>query len=188
MQPVAERSMRYLFSGGTAYLCSMLRVGKIAATHGLQGTLIFTHITGRSNWLKKDQVIFVALQKDSHIPYFVTSVKAVSDTEYHITVDEVTTVEAGKKLVGKQVFVEESLLGAATSDSPLLWIGFNIVDATKGGLGQLTDVSQTGHQWLGTIIAEGKEVLIPLIPQMIIEVNLRNKYIRMDLPDGLLDL
>jgi 16S rRNA processing protein RimM len=166
----------------------MLRIGKIVATHGLNGTIILTHIAGKSNWIKTDQVLFVSLNKDNRIPYYVTQFKALNDEEYHVILDEVSTVEAAKKLVGKQVYVPTEILGEAKTDSPLLWIGFNVVDVEKGSLGELVDVSQTGHQWIGTIIYEGKEVLLPMVEPLLLEVNLRNKYLRMHLPEGLLDL
>ncbi|MES2478615.1 MAG: ribosome maturation factor RimM [Bacteroidota bacterium] len=166
----------------------MLRIGKLVATHGLNGTLILSHIVGNSNWLKNDQVIFVSVQKDSHIPYYVTKFKKHNEEEYHIQLDDVDTVEAAKKLVGKQVFVPAEILGEAKTDSPLLWIGFNVVDAEKGSLGPLVDISQTGHQWVGTVLYNNKEVLLPMVEPILQEVNLRNKYIRMNLPDGLLDL
>lgn len=166
----------------------MLRIGKIVATHGLNGTLIMTHIAGKSNWLKTEQVLFVAIQKDNRIPYYVTTCKPHNDEEYHLQLDEVTTVEAAKKLVGKHVYIAEDILSQAKVDSPLLWIGFNVVDANKGSLGELIDVSQTGHQWIGTIWHEGKDVLLPLVEPLLQEVNLKNKYIRMILPEGLLEL
>jgi 16S rRNA processing protein RimM len=166
----------------------MIRIGKIAATHGLQGTLILTHVVGNSNWLKNDQVIFVSVQKGSHIPYYITKFKAHNNEEYHIQLDDISTVEAAKKLVGKQVFVPAELLGEVKTDSPLLWIGFNVVDTEKGTLGELIDISQTGHQWVGTIIYNNKEVLLPMVEPILLEVNLRNKFIRMNLPDGILDL
>jgi 16S rRNA processing protein RimM len=166
----------------------MLRIGKLVATHGLNGTLILSHIVGNSNWLKNDQVIFVSVQKDSHIPYYVTKFKKHNEEEYHIQLDDIDTVEAAKKLVGKQVFVPAEILGEAKTDSPLLWIGFNVVDAEKGSLGPLVDISQTGHQWVGTVLYNNREVLLPMVEPILQEVNLRNKYIRMNLPDGLLDL
>lgn len=166
----------------------MIRIGKIVATHGLQGTLIMTHIAGKSNWLQQDQVLFVAMQKDSHIPYYVTKCKAHNDEEYHIQLDDVNTIEAAKKMVGKQVYVKAEILGAAKIDSPLLWIGFSVVDEEKGSLGTLIDIAQTGHQWVGTIDYQGKEVLLPMVAPLLLEVNLRNKFIRMSLPEGLLDL
>jgi 16S rRNA processing protein RimM len=166
----------------------MIRIGKIVATHGLQGSLVLTHVVGSSDWLKKDDVLFLELNKGSFIPFFVQTAKAANDEEYIITVEDVTVVEVAKKLIGKQAYVKEDILSATAADTPLLWIGFNLVDKDKGSLGPIEDVMQAGPQWLAKLTYEGKEVLIPLIEQMILDVNIRNKYIRMDLPDGLLDL
>jgi 16S rRNA processing protein RimM len=91
-------------------------------------------------------------------------------------------------LIGKQAYVKEDILSKYTNDSPLLWIGFNIVDKERGSVGAIEDVMQTGHQWLAKVTYEGKEVLIPLIDQMILDINVRNKFIRMELPEGLLDI
>jgi 16S rRNA processing protein RimM len=166
----------------------MLRIGKIVATHGLQGAVILKHIVGNSEWLEKDSVLFVELRKGSHIPYFTIAAKAHNDEEYIVTLDDLNTVEAAKKLVGKQVYVKEDILSDHAEDSPLLWIGYNLVDREKGGLGQIEDVMQAGAQWLAKITYEGKEVLVPMVPQIIVEVNARNKYIRVDLPEGLLEV
>ena len=166
----------------------MIRIGKIVATHGLQGNLILTHVVGSSNWLKKDAVLHLELRKDSFIPFFVVSAKGSNDEEYIVQLEDVISVEEAKKLVGKTVYTEETNLAGHEKDSPLLWIGFNIVDKTLGSLGAIEDVMQAGPQWLAKLDYEGREVLIPLIPQMILDVNVRNKFIRMDLPEGLLEL
>jgi 16S rRNA processing protein RimM len=166
----------------------MLRIGKVVAAHGLQGAVILTHVVGQSDWLKKDDVLFLELNKGSYIPFFVTGVKASGDDEYVVNLEDVAQVEQAKKLVGKHAYVKEDILAGHADDSPLLWIGFNLVDKQKGSLGPVEDVLQTGHQWLARLTYNGKEVLIPLIDQMILDVNLRNKFIRMDLPEGLLDI
>ena len=56
------------------------------------------------------------------------------------------------------------------------------------GFGSPGDIAQTGHQWVGTIVYNGKEVLLPMVEPLLLEVNLRNKYLRMNLPEGILDL
>jgi 16S rRNA processing protein RimM len=158
------------------------------ATHGINGALILKHMTGDNNWLKQGDVLFVELRKGSEIPYFVVTVKAANDEEYIVTVEDVSTVEAAKKLTGKHVYVKEDVLKNVKTDSPLLWIGFNLVDKTKGGLGVIEDVLQTGHQWLAKLTIEGKEVLIPLVDEMLVDVNIRNKFVRVDLPEGLIEV
>lgn len=166
----------------------MVRIGKIAATHGLHGDMILSHILNKKTWLKNNNVLFLELNKNSFIPFFVTNVKSEREDECIVRLEDVEKVEEAKMLIGKNVYVEEMVLDKQKIDSPLLWIGFNVVDKEVGSLGLIKDVVQTAHQWLATIDYEGKEVLIPLIQEMIIEVNTRNKFIRMDLPEGLLDL
>lgn len=147
-----------------------------------------THIVGNGNWLKKDDVLFLELRKGSYIPYFVTAARSTGDDEFIVNLEDVDAVEEARKLISKQVYVNMDVLTDHATDSPLLWIGFNIVDKEKGSIGAIEDVVQTGHQWLAKITYEGKEVLVPLIEQMILQVNARNKFIRMDLPEGLLEL
>lgn len=166
----------------------MLRVGKIVAIHGLQGALVLKQIIDDTNWLKKGDVLFVELKRESFIPYFVETAKAANDTEYIITLDDVISPDDARILVNKTVYAKEEVLQIAKVDSPLLYIGFNLVDKERGGLGTIEDVLLVGPQWLAKLIIDGKEVLIPLVPDMIIEANMRNKYVRMDLPPGLLEI
>jgi len=166
----------------------MIRVGKIVATHGLQGAVIMTHIVGNSKWLKSGSVLQVEMQKGSFIPYFVGQCKAANDEEYIINIEEVEKVESAKKLITKHVYVNEDILSSFAKDSPLLWIGFNLVDVQKGGIGVIDDVMQTGKQWLGRVMIDDTEVLIPLIEQTIKQVDIKNRFIRVDLPEGLLEI
>ncbi len=166
----------------------MIRIGKIVAAHGLQGAVILKHIVGNGDWMQKDHILFLELRKDSMIPFFVTESRATGDEEYIVKLEDTDTAEAAKKLVGKQVYVQEDILKDHADNSPLLWIGFNLVDKAKGSLGAIEDVLQTGTQWLAKITLNEKEVLIPLVDDFIVDVNTRNRYIRVDLPEGLIEV
>jgi 16S rRNA processing protein RimM len=165
----------------------MIRVGKIAAVHGLRGAVVLTHIAA-GDWLRKGDTLFLELRKESYIPYFVSEVNSVKEGEYLVVLEDVATAEEARKLVGKQVYVRENILQGHTGDTPLLWIGFNVVDRKEGPLGPLEDVMQAGTQWLGRITREGREVLIPLVEPVLVEVNLKNRFIRTALPEGLLEI
>ena len=166
----------------------MIRIGKIVATHGLTGSLILTHVVGKSTWLKKDHILHVEMQKGSYIPYFVSQCKASNDKEYIINVEDVDKVESAKKLVTRQVYVDESILIGYAKESPLLWIGFSVIDKNNGILGDIDDVSQTGFQWLARVNYNGTEVLVPLIDQMIENVDIKARTINVNLPEGLLEV
>ena len=166
----------------------MIRVGKIVATHGVQGAVIMTHVAGDSRWLKKGHALMVEMQKGSYIPYFVDACRAAKDDEYIVNMEDLDKVENAKRLVGKAVYVEEDLLAAYAKESPLLWIGFTITDVHVGLLGTMEDVMQTPSQWLGKVMYNEKEVLIPLLNQFIKDIQVKQKLIIMELPAGLLDV
>ena len=166
----------------------MIRVGKIVATHGIQGAVIMTHVAGDGRWMKKGHALMVEMQKGSYIPYFVSEFRIVNDKEFNINLEELNMVENAKKLVGKAVFVDEALLAGYAKESPLLWIGFTVTDVHVGLLGVMEDVMQTPNQWLGKIMYNDKEVLIPLLHQFIKDIQVKQKRLIMELPAGLMDV
>lgn len=167
----------------------MIRIGKIVATHGLGGDVIMTHVAGRKNWLKKDDVLFVALRRDSHIPFFVTHIKSAGVDELIVHLEDTDTVEAAKRLIAKEVFVKEEVLEkSGATDSPLVWIGFEMQDAALGKIGLITDVFQTPTQWLAAVDHEGHEVLVPLIAPVLRRTDVTRKVVEVQLPEGLLDV
>ena len=153
----------------------MIRIGKIVATHGLNGSLIMTHVAESADWLKKGHVLMVEMQKGSFIPYFVATCKAASNEEYHITVEDVNTQQEAKKLVTKHVYVDESLLAGLVRESPLLWIGFTVLDKHYGNIGKMLDVMQN-------------EALIPLVDATIEGIDIKGRILKTTLPEGLLEV
>ena len=166
----------------------MIRVGKLVATHGLGGDLILTHITGKKGWLKAGDSLFVAIRKESYIPYFISKVKSANEEEAVLHFEETDSVEAARKLVGKEVYVQEDVLAQSGQDSPLLWIGFEAIDEKAGSLGPIEDIYQTAQQWLATVRINGKEALLPLIEQTLKGVDIRKKQVFLTIPDGLLEV
>jgi 16S rRNA processing protein RimM len=166
----------------------MIRIGKIVATHGINGDLILTHVLGSSKWLKKEHILQVEMQKGSYIPYFISQCKENNNKEYIIHIEDIDKIESAKKLVTKHVYVDESILSGFARQSPLLWIGFKVIDRKNGELGIIEDVMQTGNQWLAKTTYKNTEVLIPLIDQTIQSLDIKTKIINMNLPNGLLEV
>ena len=166
----------------------MLRVGKLVATNGLQGKIIFEHTIAQADWLQKNMPIMVELIKGSLVPFFVAQVQRISTATYHIHLEDINSIEDAKKMVGKAVYVADDVIQKEASDSPLVWIGFSIVDIQKGGIGTIEDVIKMGPQWLAKLTINEQEVLIPLVEDWIKDLNIKNKFIRMALPDGLIEI
>lgn len=165
------------------------KIGKLAGTHGLDGKLVINHnLQGKNIW-KKIPHVFVELHRESYIPFFIEEMKVMNDEEVLVVLDEIYSVEAAKKMSGKSVYLStETWDELQPNVVSLTMVGFTITDKTIGKIGLIEDLFETPGQVLASVLYQNKEVMIPLIPSTIIEVNAMQKNILVQLPDGLLEV
>ena len=101
----------------------------------------------------------------------------------------IDTVEAAQVLRGKMLYVDRKDIKLPKGHHLVQdLIGLTIVDADTGDTyGTLTDVSQTGANAVYHMQTEKGEVLIPAIPDVIIEVDTKKDILRLRPMKGLLD-
>ena len=106
-----------------------------------------------------------------------------------VVLEGIDTVEAAQVLRGKMLYVDRKDLKLPKGHYLVQdLIGMTVVDADTGETyGTLTDVSQTGANAVYHMATDKGEVLIPAIPDVIIEVNLKKDVLRLRPMKGLLD-
>ena len=67
-------------------------------------------------------------------------------------------------------------------------VGFRIVDKHLGEIGEISAIESYPQQEMALVVYCGKDVMIPLNPAFIVQVDTQNKILQTDLPDGLLDI
>ena len=68
-------------------------------------------------------------------------------------------------------------------------VGCQVVDAKSGGsVGSVEDVLEPGGQLLLQVKAEGREILIPFVRSICVEIDPEQQRIRVRMPEGLEDL
>lgn len=99
------------------------------------------------------------------------------------------TIEAGEKLRGIEVCVPESEAVALDDGEYFDWeltaCRVESIDGTP--IGEVASVMRTGGPELLVVRGESKEYLIPFANKICVEVDIGNKIIRVDAPEGLLD-
>ena len=68
------------------------------------------------------------------------------------------------------------------------WIGFKVMDASVGELGLIEDIEELPGQFLIHLTYNGKEIVIPFAEELVLDVDVDNKILTMELPEGILDL
>ncbi len=164
------------------------KIGKLAASTGLKGELVLKHSLGKATNLKEVAAIFLENPKDVFIPYFITGSSVRSDTETILKLENIDVVEVARKLTPKEVWLqEEDFKKYAEKSSPISLLGFEMWN-DESLIGIITEVIEQPHQILCSIQYKGKEALIPVHENNLLEMDHKNKKIIVEVPDGLLEI
>lgn len=163
-------------------------IGKLVATYGVKGEVILSHQLGNKTSLEGLQSIFIENKKDELLPYFIESARAKSDTEVYLKIEGYDTKETAAALLQKTVWLsEEDFREYADGTSPIAFLGYHIIDQEED-LGEVLEVIEQPHQVLCRIDWNGKEALIPIHQDSLLEIDQEERKIYVELPDGLLDI
>ena len=169
-------------------MAEYFNVGKIVASHGVNGELLFLHGLGKKTSLKGLTTLFIEEKKNSFLPWFIKSTRIKSATEIYLKLDGMENRESAMKLVQKKVWIsEEDHKKFASRSSPATLIGYVIINDAKE-LGDIKEVIEQPQQLLCRLEIDKKEVLIPLHENSLKKIDHRKKQVIVELPEGLLDI
>lgn len=107
-----------------------------------------------------------------------------------IKLEGIDSLSQARELVGLELLLPEEELLSLEKDNYYSFqiIGCSVV--TKGGeeIGSVTDVAEIEDNNLLVVRKGKKEILVPFTHSVCLEVDLKRKRIRIDPPEGLLEL
>jgi len=162
-------------------------VGRVAKTHGLNGEVSVVSDGGASLALLEGCVVWFVPP-----PREVRSARVLSTRPgpkgVLMSFDGVTSVDQAVSLRGCELLVAARDLPAgwmAEDDSD--YLGFSVVDAVHGVLGRVEETIVTGANDVWVVQGEFGQVLIPVIDDVVLEVDDSKRTIRVELLPGLLE-
>jgi 16S rRNA processing protein RimM len=163
-------------------------LGKITKTHGLKGEVVL--------WLDVDfpedyedlESIFLDV-KGELVPHFMESYR-LSGNRAIVQFEDIDTFEKAEELVNLEAFLPLEELPELENDQFYYHeiIGFQIKDKNLGDLGIVQTVHSMQAQDLLVMDYKGREVLIPVIPEIVLEADKEAKILNVNLPEGLLEV
>ncbi len=170
-------------------MANYFNIGKLSATFGTEGEFILRHSLGRRTALKDVTAVFIEERKDSFLPYFLQKAKAKDAEHVYIKLEGIDTREAARNMLQKGVYLEEADFKAqAAGSAPLSLLGYQVEDSVQGLLGTIEEIIEMPHQVLAKVTYREKEMLLPLNEQTLLKVDKKQQLVRLELPDGLLDI
>ena len=185
-------------------------IGRFTRTHGIHGA-IEVHFT--DDVFDRGEADYVFLKIDGlYVPFFLEDYRFKGSESALFTLDGIDSDTAARELVGQTVYYPLDARPAedeATISSLRAFTGFRLLiidrqalaETAEGGdetsedgvptleLGTVKHVETTTANTLLTVEVEGGEdVLLPLHDDFVVDYDLRERYLVLDVPEGLIDL
>ena len=163
-------------------------LGRVAKTHGIKGEVTVKVEADDPTAYLDLKYFFLEINKVL-TPFFIEKLICSGD-KFFVTIQDVKTVEAASALTGKSVYLPMEMLPKLSGkqfyyhEMP----GFMVVDEVKGELGPIKEILEYPTQAIIQVFKGEKEILIPIIDNVIQKVDRKTKTLYVKAPEGLIDM
>jgi 16S rRNA processing protein RimM len=170
----------------------LIHVGYILKPHGVYGVLKFISKYEFPADFQEINALFLG-QADDTLPYIIENVEQIAPKQYLVKFEDVDKKDIADKLSKKQVYItsEQFKQWINTDNLPHDYgylIGYDLLNQERQLIGAVEDIMALPEQYLAQLIVNGREILVPLQEDLIIEINTKKHYIQVDIPDGLIEM
>ena len=133
---------------------------------------------------------FLLENESSLIPCFTTKVQLHKSQLLRVSVEGVKSEKQADLMIGKSVYLPLDQLPKLDDDQFYFHeiIGFEVIDSLQGPIGTITGVNDASSQVLLEVEHNDREILIPLVDELIQQLDKQQKQLYLSIPEGLLDL
>lgn len=165
-----------------------LQIGEIVNTHGIKGEIKVYPLT--DNPKRFEELDWVYLEsKGKQEKCKIENVKYIKNLVL-IKLEGIDSLEAAEALRGSFLVIDRDRAVKLQKDNYFICdlIGMNILDNSGKSLGKLVNILHTGSNDVYVAKSdEGKEILIPALKSVVNEIDLETGFMKVTLPEGLLD-
>jgi 16S rRNA processing protein RimM len=166
----------------------MLRVGRISGTHGLKGALRFRPDNPDSDILAEVKRIF--LERDGESREFrLTAIAPLNPTTRRITLEGIADINAAESLKGAVVMLATEDVPAAKPGEFYYYeaIGCEVFLTDGSRLGAIEEIFSNGAHDVWVVRDAKREVLVPVIEDVVKAMDLQARRVTIEPVPGLLD-
>jgi 16S rRNA processing protein RimM len=160
-----------------------LEVGSAVKVHGTKGELKF-NLT--QSFTLKDWAFLEFRGKP--VPFYIDYTKAEFADEIIIKLSGIDTIEQANNLIGKLLLLPSKQVKNVKNTDDWTLAGYLMIDQKQGVLGTIVGVIENTYQSLALLNFNERELMVPLVEEIVLEINDKKKEVLVDLPDGLLTL
>jgi 16S rRNA processing protein RimM len=171
--------------GGNA----LIPVGKIVGTHGIKGYLKVFPYTESLDLLSPGEDLVLSRRGN---PLAIFQIRSAHPHKRIIllALEGMVSIDAAEEWIDCEICIDMAALPEPEEGS-YYWhqiIGMEALTLDNRRLGRVEAIMPTGSNDVYVVRDGNKEVLIPAIDSVVVEIDLNKGVLRLDLPEGLEDL
>lgn len=123
-------------------------------------------------------------------PFFIETAQIKDKEIIWLKADGFNTADDIQALIKKEIYLPLNLLPELKGNQFYYHeiVGFKVIDETHGEIGIIKDVIELPHQTILQIMKDYTEILVPLNKDILKEVSRENKSLKINAPEGLIDI
>ena len=163
------------------------RIGQLTKPHGIKGEVAFSFTDDIFD--RTDECDYlVCLMDGIMVPFFMEEYRFKSDTVALVKFEGVDTAEQARRFTNIEVYYPTRYAEESDELSWSYFVGFRIEDEHLGLLGEVEEIDETTINILFVIRRpDGEELLIPAQEAFITDMDHKQRIIRMNLPEGMVE-
>ncbi len=163
-----------------------LPMGKVVGTHGIKGTLKVYSDSESWSLFDSGSSIFIR-NPDGSVNLWQIKWVRPHKRFLLLSLVGVSTLEAAQDLKGAQVLVDKTTL-PQLEEGAYYWfdlMGLHVFSMDGSLLGKIESIIETGSNDVYVVRNGNRETLIPALAKVVKAVDLENRTMQVDLPEGL---
>jgi len=167
-----------------------LLVGKIVGLHGLKGDLKVHSYTDTLDVYRAGHSVLIQSAGGTNRVYVIEKAKPHKKVVL-LSLRSISAIHSAERFIGSDIFVKKQSLPELEKGT-YYWfdiIGLPVFSKENTCIGSITSIIPTGGHDVyvvkGADKDEDREILIPAIETVVLEIDLINKRMTVDLPEGL---
>lgn len=164
-------------------------IGTIVSKFSFKGEVLVKLDSDDPEIYENMESVFIALG-GKPVPFFIEKCSLHKSDLLRIKFEDVSSEADAEALMKHKLYLPLSFLPKLSGNQFYFHevIGFTVKDVHYGEVGTIVGVNDTTSQALFEIERDGKQILIPMNDDFLVEVNRKNKTIVIQTPEGLIDL
>jgi 16S rRNA processing protein RimM len=164
-------------------------LGKILKTHGNKGQVLVHFDVDDPEAYENLESVYLDLHGE-RIPFFIATIELKHNRKAVAAFQDFNSLEDAESLQGVEMYLPVTQLPKLSGNRFYYHEikGYQVLDTVHGNIGVVEDILELPHQSLFQIRFGEREILVPIVDEIIRKVDRKNKILSIEAPEGLIEI